>query len=151
MISWIWLPWFDVVLYWYLWEYLEVSIKWPFDTGHQSKLITKDLLANNLDTHFQFSLWKHQKREQKFVSIFKSLFNHLITQSGTMQEKRFNLLVNTIPTHTKEYKDWNIFSSFYLFFNIKIVISINKSFSSINPLISWSYYWFRPLQKNNGL
>ena len=74
-------------------------------TGHESKLITKDLFADISNTHFQFSLWKHQTREQKFVFIFEKFYDHLITQSGTMQEKRSNQLDNTIHNDTMENKD----------------------------------------------
>ena len=109
-------------------------------TGHESKLITKDLFADISNTHFQFSLWKHQTREQKFAFIFDKFYDHLITQSGTMQEKRSNQLDNTIHNDTKESKDLTTafeHLAFYLFtLYINIVISINKSVSSINLLIS---------------
>ena len=108
-------------------------------TGHESKLITKDLFADISNTHFQFSLWKHQTREQKFVFIFEKFYDHLITQSGTLQEKRSNQLDDTIHNDTKENKDLTtaLHLAFYLFtLYINIVISISKSVSSINLLIS---------------
>ena len=52
------------------WEYLKVSIEWPFYTKHQSKATSKEFLAKFSDAHIQFLLWKHEK-EQDFVFIPK--------------------------------------------------------------------------------